>query len=136
MRLAATHTNAHFALEYFLLFSTGQDDAQGRRHLVLPRQELPHQVRRWRLEPQHDRRRLGPVGHQEAQGDEGALDIETHHDSPFDTKRCSILLWNKTLRFSPIFLPRISVSVQAFGLSVSAGHVAATVSLSNFACLG
>ena len=66
---------------------SGGHEARRRRHLDLHHEELPHPLRRRRVDADDGGRRLRPVGHQEAEGDQGALDkysFRGNLDSPLN----------------------------------------------------
>ena len=62
---------------------SGGHEARRRRHLDLHHEELPHPLRRRRVDADDGGRRLRPVRHQEVEGDQGALDIARRPPSQF-----------------------------------------------------
>ena len=54
---------------------SGEHEARRRWHLAVHNEELPYQDRRWRVDAFDGGRFLSQVGHQEVEGDQGALDV-------------------------------------------------------------
>merc|ERR1719511_38554 len=69
--------NAAFQV-YVLVLRQGEHEARRRRHLALHDEELPYQDRWRRLDALNGCRFLSQVGHQEVEGDQGALNISSH----------------------------------------------------------